>query len=154
MAARVDSLPVDFVPFAELNVCGNLMRGGKAPFVFGEIVPLLVGKNTHAKLWLSAPKDTTASAWIDLIAGGEALHNEVKILLSEDQRVTSVQFRGQPVLELRLPSSDSAELPFLDLRPIGLNIFGENDVLNVGPHTLSNNLFNNVAYMAKLGRSS
>jgi len=151
MVAQADNLPQDFVPFAEINVCSNVMKGGKAPFLVGDKVPLLVGKNSHPKFWLSAPKDRAATEWIDLIVAGTTVHPNVKILLSEDQKDISVQFRRQPVLELRVVSADSVDLSFIDLRPIGLNIFGENGVLHLGSHVLSSNSFENVAYMARLG---
>ena len=151
MVAEVDRLPPEFVPFAELKVCGNIMKGGKAPFVVGGKVPLLVGKNAHAKFWLSAPKNQAATEWVDLIVAGAAVHPQVKVLLSEDQRDISVQFRRQSLLELRLVSPDVADLSFIDLRPVGLNIFGEGEVLHLGTITFSGNSFENVSYMAKLG---
>jgi hypothetical protein len=154
MVAQVDKLPPDFLPFARLDVCSNVMNGGKAPFLIGDKVPLLVGKNSHAKFWLSAPKDRAATEWVDLIVAGTTVHPDVKVLFSEDQRTISVQFRRQPVLELRVVSADSADLSFIDLRPIGLNIFGDNDGLHLGTNRLSSNSFKNVAYMAKLGQTA
>ena len=151
MSVKVNNLPSDFVPFREVNVCGNKMTGGKAPFVVGSNIPLLVGKNTHPKLWLSAPKDPKATDWIDLIIGGKAMHPQVKVLSSEDRREISVQFRRQSILELRVVTPDSVEIPFLDLRPVGLNIFGDSNVLNVATNALSANSFQG-AYMVKLGK--
>jgi hypothetical protein len=151
MVAQVDRLPDDFVPFAELNVCSNLMKKGKAPFVLNGRVPLLIGKNSHPKIWLSTPKDSSIIEWIDLIVAGRTVHPDTRIFLSEDQTELSIQFRRQVVLELRLVSLDSVDLPFIDLRPIGLNIFGDSSVLHLGPHNLSRNSFTDVAFMANLG---
>jgi hypothetical protein len=151
MVAEIGKLPEDFVPFARLNVCGNVMSAGKAPFVVGEKIPLLVGKNAHPKLWLSAPQNLAATDWIELIAAGKPLQPEVKVFTSDDQKDVTVQVRRQPILELHIVSPDHAELSFIDLRPIGLNIFGENNVLHLGTNTFLNNSFKNVPYMVKLG---
>ena len=151
MVAQVDKLPETFVPFEALTVCGNLLKAGKAPFVIGQTVPLLVGKNSHPMVWLSAPRNSLGTEWLELIEAGKPRHPEVKIYLSEDEKEISVQFRRQSILELRVTGADNAEITYIDFRLIGLNIFGDGSALNLGSNRLSNNSFLNVGYMAKLG---
>lgn len=150
MVPQTNKLPEDFVPFAELTVCGNVMRGGKALFCLGDKVPLLVGKNSHPKLWLSAPRNPEATHWIDLISAGRTRHPGIEIIPSRNETDVSVHFFRQPLLKLQLLSPDSVNLPFLDLRPIGLKVFGKNDLLYLGSHVFSKNSFDNVTYMVNL----
>jgi hypothetical protein len=151
MVANVNKLPEAYVPFPELRVCSNLMKSGTAPFVFGENIPLLLGKNVYPRVWISVPTDAAASTWADLLVGGTSWHEEMKLFLSEDQRELSIQFRRVPILEVKIVSEDSAEIPFIDFRTIGLNIVGDREGLNIGPQRLVNNTFENVAFMMRLG---
>jgi hypothetical protein len=151
MAATVKTLPGDFVPFSLLSVCGNTMTNGKAPFAFGDTVPLLVGAGERVKIWLSAPKDRAGQHWMDLIVAGRAIHPEVKVLYSEDSSEVSVQWRRVPMIEIKKDSLKAARVTFLDLRPVGLNIFGDSQSLQLGPHRLVRNSFDNVGFMAMLG---
>jgi hypothetical protein len=79
------------------------------------------------------------------------VHPEVKVLYSEDSSEVTVQFRRHPMIEIKKESPESARVTFLDLRPIGLNIFGDSESLQLGSNQLSNNSFSNVGFMAKLG---
>lgn len=150
MAATVDKLPIGFVPFETLTTCGNVMTNGKAPFAIGHTIPLLIGRNHRPQVWLSAPRDQMAREWIDLVSAGKALHPDVKVLFSEDNKEASVQIRRMPILEVK-SGPTQAQITFLDLRPIGLNIFGDVNGLSFGPNRFSHNSFHDVPVMMTLG---
>lgn len=151
MSQTKDNLPITFRSFESLAICGNTLSRGRAPFLFGDTVPLLVGVGERSPLvWLSAPIDAKGTKWTDLIAASRGLVPAVRVYGAPEKGEISILVNRLPVLECKQISEQGAEISFIDLRPCNLNVFGENQTLSVGRSHFSHNSFAS-DYMMKLG---
>ena len=82
-----------------------------------------------------------------LVRESMSLHQDVAIKGKSD--VVKVLVNGKPFLEVHKKSEDEAEITRLDLRMIGINIFGDTNGLHVGPQVFSRNYLKNVDCMAE-----
>lgn len=136
-------LPPDYVPFKKLKVCGNTMINGSVPIsVHGNPV-FLIGKGKKPIIWLYALTDT---GWQPLVRASRSLHSEVRIL-SPAPMTWQVSVKKDIVLEVFVQGEDMAEITRLNLRPLGIEVYGDQLGLEVGTHRLSNNVFSNVHAM-------
>jgi len=59
-------------------------------------------------------------------------------ILEQDGALT-VSAHNSKILEVKETASDSVEIPFIDLRPIGINLYGTKASLSAGGSVLANN---------------
>ena len=147
----IESLPIDYVAFAELIVCSNRLVKVLAPFSIGGKVPLLVGKGPEPVIWLNMRSTKVASGWLPLVRANRSLHPDVKVDKTKNRRV-SVLAKDSLIIDVLLHTEDSAEIEQLDLRPLGLNIYGDSNSLYIGTNQLSHNTFQNVRVMMGIGK--
>lgn len=133
------NLPQAYKPYQRLIVCSNVLSGGGHLVAVGEVLPLLVGSGEGPMVWLQGPTDQTAKNYVPLVAASVALHRAVTVVRNELGLTVSIG--GATVLHVTQTSSDSAVIDLVDLRPIGLNIFGSAASLNAGGAVLSHNSF-------------
>jgi len=144
-------IPDGFRPFEVLTVCSNMLRNGKAPFLFGQTIPLLVGVGEKCPLvWLSAPADPKGSTWVELVEAGKELKPEGRVYRSVETGETSILVNRLPVIECRQVDEHTGIISFLDLRPCNLNVFGDQSGLSVGLNRFSKNGFQ-AGYMMRIG---
>ncbi|MBT1072657.1 hypothetical protein [Pelotalea chapellei] len=132
-------LPEDYKPLEKLCVCSNIMIGGGHLVAVGDVLPLLVGSGKVPMIWLEAPMDQTGKNYVPLVAASVALHPAVNV--TSDGNALTVFVGGSQVLHVVQNEAEVAEIDILDLRPIGLNIFGNPDSMTVGGSTFSQNTF-------------
>lgn len=134
-----NTLPKNYNPYQNLSVCSNLLIGGGHLVVLGEVLPLLVGQGEIPKIWMQAPTDKTGKKYVSLVVASVASHPAVNVVSNNAGLTVSVG--GTPVLHVVQESQDSATIDLLDLRPIGLDIFGTKDSLHAGSSNFSHNTF-------------
>ncbi|NOT81421.1 MAG: hypothetical protein HOP01_01660 [Gallionella sp.] len=142
-------LPQAYKPYQQLKVCSNTLIGGGNLIALGEVLPLLVGSGESPLIWLQAPTDETGKNYISLVAASVASHHAVSVV--NDKNGLTVSVGGTPLLLVKQTSAKSAEIKLLDLRPIGLNIYGNETSLTAGGATFSHNTFNGFGTMMTLG---
>jgi len=133
------TLPKSFKPYQRLSVCGNLIIGGGHLIAIGKVLPLLIGSGEIPMIWLQAPADHTAKTYVPLVTASVASHPAVSIVNDSNGLLVSVE--GTPVIHISQTDTESATIDLLDLRPIGLNIFGNVDSLNAGNATFTGSTF-------------
>lgn len=144
-----DTLPGAYKPYQKLTVCSNLLIGGGHLVVLGEVLPLLVGSGESPAVWLQAPTDQTGKSYVPLVSASVASHPAVSVI-SNTQGLT-VSVGGMPVIHVTQVDSESAVIDLLDLRPIGLNIYGDDTSLIAGEATFSHNTFSGVGTLLAFG---
>jgi len=133
------TLPSTYKPYQTLTICSNKLIGGGHIGVLGEVLPLLIGKGEGPTIWLQAPTDKGGKCYIPLVTASVASHPAVGVVSSNDSLTVSVG--GVPVISVKQLDQDSAVIDFLDLRPVGLNIYGNAAALTAGGTTFSQNTF-------------
>lgn len=142
-------LPDDFKPYKKLNFCSNILIDCKFLLSIGDKIPILIGSNKKPLIWLSAIIDPKKKHYQDLVVASEAIHPLVTI--SENGSLLNIFAKNQLILSIKSDQPDSALIDNIDLRPIGINIFGDEKVLNVGTNKFSSNTFQNVETMIGFG---
>jgi len=103
----------------------------------GEVLPILIGKGEVPQVWLQGPSDTTGQNFIQLVTASVSSHPA--ILVNSTSLGLAVSAGGREVLRVRPIGPNEAIVDFLDLRPLGFNIFGDDQMLNAGGMKMSRN---------------
>jgi len=142
-------LPKEYKPFDYLILCSNKLVNVQIPFEIDGNVPLLIGRNELARIWLNAPSQKPRMQWMPIVRQNRSLHKAVRLIKDENKLI--VKISAMEVLRLLKLSANSANVVQLDLRPIGLNIYGDESHLVVGTNQLASNTFQNTYVMIRIG---
>lgn len=143
-------IPSDYKPFKTLIVCSNKLINGRVPFEVNGFVPFLVGVGENVPLiWVQVPSNKNLDSWQYLVRANRSLHSNTQIIYIK--KGIKVQIGNRPIIHVVSESNESAEILDLDLRPMGLQIFGTKDMMTVGNQIMKNNVFENVDAMMGVG---
>lgn len=147
----LNNLPADYSELRTLTVCSNKIIGGGFPFALGEGLPLIVGNGLNPTIWLQAIKDPDKKELILLVDRNVPTVKEISVTKPEDG-VIEVYFKDKTkILRIKKTDESSAVISMLDLRPIGLNITGNQTGLNIGGSSFSNNTVQGAKVFLALG---
>jgi len=144
-----NNLPKSYVPYETLVVCSNTLSGGGHIVAAGEILPVLVGKGEKPQVWLQALLNPEKNEFITIVEASISKHQAVKVI--EENCVININVGGTDVLSVQVTGENSAEVFMLDLRPLGINLFGNKSELKVGNSTFSGNSFSGGGTMIGFG---
>lgn len=142
-------LPTEYISFHELVICGNRFINGTVPIEVESTPVLLIGRSEPPSVWISVP-DKQRSNPHALVVNNQSLVSEIDVLTRKNSTVIIFD-KSITMLFVKKESDERAIVLALDLRPIGLNIFGDEESLNVATNVLENNTFKNVHTMIKIG---
>ena len=147
-------LPLNYLPYRELVLCGNTLNHVRIPIAVNKFPVFLVGSSPNAQkimVWLAAPLNKETNQWRFVIEGGLTMSPHIRLIHEKSERILKVHIGQTLILEAEEMSPDKAIIRTLDLRPLGLSIFGDQASLHVGTHTLAQNTFSNVDTMIAIG---
>lgn len=144
------SLPRDYKPFPKLIICGNTLINVEIPFEIDGNIPLLIGDVETPKIWLSARAPAPEKRWHQIVRANRSLHKAAKVVGAGSHEI-SVTIDNASVIRLQKRSDGTPEVTELDLRPLGLNIHGDNTTLMIGTNQFDNNTFQNLRTMVAIG---
>lgn len=144
-----DHLPAEYKPYQNIDFCSNHLHGGGHIFAMGQVIPLLVGTGEHPRIWLQAVSTPGKQNFVTIVSDSKPNHPAVSVETKGAKVIVSVQ--GRTVLCVESCGPDTASVTELDLRPIGLNIFGNSSSLSLGNMQLSQNTFAGVGVAFGLG---
>ena len=147
---HVDALPKDYRPFPKIIVCSNMLINVQIPFEVNGQVPLLIGNAKSIKVWLNIVPSEKNKSWQPLIRANRSMHPAASVQPSQGNEL-SVKLDRHTVLRVVKDTQGTPEVILLDLRPVGLNIHGNQQGLTVGVNHLSRNTFENVRVMVGIG---
>lgn len=133
----LNNLPKQFKPYGSLKICSNTLYNGGYLASIGDNLPLVIGKGKTPLIWLQALNDIDNKIFIPIVES--SLSKNSNVFVTKSPQSLSIAIQNQPILFLRIINEDSAEVEFLDLRPIGLNLFGDKKTLNIGANNFSGN---------------
>lgn len=144
-----EKIPAGYTPYQSINFCSNEIVGGGHIFAMGKVLPLLIGTGPKPKIWLQAIASPNSKQFITIVDASTATHPSVRV--TEQGGKVIVIISGKTVLAVEATSTQKAIVSELDLRPIGLNVYGNSSMLHLGGMQLSKNTFSGVGTAFGLG---
>lgn len=144
-----EKIPAGYTPYQSINFCSNEITGGGHIFAMGKVLPLLIGTGPKPKIWLQAITSPSDKKFITIVDASIAKHPSARVIEQDGKIIVIVH--GKTVLAVEAFSTQRAIVPELDLRPIGLNVYGDSSILHLGGMQLSNNTFSGVGTAFGLG---
>ena len=145
-------LPANFQPFPTLIVCGNEFIDGKVVIDVDSRPVLLVGKGNPARVWLQCPMESPqGKSWEWIIRENEKVRKGSDLFVSTPSTSMGIYVDEHTLIHLTVPIPDKkAEIIFLDLKPLGLDIHGDMRGLWVEGNRLFGNYLENAGTMVGL----
>lgn len=137
--------PKNYNRLKVLDVCSNKIIGGGNVMGIDNFAPLLIGDGDLPKVWLYAKVDK--SSWTPLIAENESLHTDLHITINDELKEVTIKLGDVVILNVVKIGDGHCDIRHLELRPIGLNLYGNHQVLKVANNTFSGNIYSGIAFM-------
>lgn len=149
MTFTKDSLPKSYKPYEELTICSNTLVGGGHIVAVSGVLPLIIGAGEKPQIWLQAINNAEKQEFISIVENSVSKHPAVDVI--EISGAVTVKIQGKIILSVMSPSEDSAVVDSVDLRPLGLNMFGDASSLKVGDSSFSGNSMSGGGVLIGLG---
>lgn len=144
-------LPKSYKSLESLIICSNNMIGGGFPFSLGDGLPVIIGMGEEPIVWLQAIKNHETKKLFLLVDANISTVKEISVTKPKEG-VIEIFYNGEyRILRVEKLSDTSAEISYLDLKPLGLNISGDQNALTVGGSSFSNNTFSGSSVFMGLG---
>lgn len=131
-------LPKEYSPFDKLEICSNLFKG-TIPIKAYEHAVVLIGRGAQPLIWLSGLVTKKGKEFKELVKKNHSLNEAVKVIISTKNNSIVVKVANIVILEVTKVSEEKAIMSKIDLRPIGLNIYGDVNRLMVGTNSFIHN---------------
>ncbi|ELF6907029.1 hypothetical protein [Vibrio cholerae] len=133
----VNKHPDGYKPLKKLTICSNTLTGGGNLLSIGGDIPVLIGKGSVPQIWLKAVADSSTNELVPVVVKNKSLHPAIKVVVQNNNIIVLIS--GETILSAKATSMDVVIVDKLDLRPLGLNLHGNNSSLTVGGSTFSRN---------------
>ena len=144
------NLPIEFTPCNKVELCSNIILGGSQLFLLGNTVPLLVGAGGQApRIWLQAISDPDTREFIPVVQDSRSVHPAVNVSIDGSSILISID--RHTVVDAQSVGESYVRIKEIDLRPLGLNVYGNQSGLKLGGMQLSNNTMSGVEVAFSLG---
>lgn len=148
----LSELPQNYLPLESLIICSNKLLDGSLPFSFGEGLPLIVGNGILPTVWLQGPLYPGSKELVNLIDNNISLVEDLAITANLQNRSIEIVFnKNVKVLEVKIIGGKSAEINYINLKPLGFNITGTSNELNIGGSRFSKNTIKGTNVFIGLG---
>lgn len=137
--------PQKYIPVKVLNICSNKIVGGGNLISINNLYPLIIGKGTIPLIWIYTKYDK--NNWIPLVSENNALHSSLKIESLSDKREVIITIEETTIIDAKMSDDDTCIVNQIDLRPIGINLFGDENSLTFGTSKFAGNTFKGVSFM-------
>lgn len=136
-------------PYGTLEVCSNVVERAAMPLTRSGEPVLIVDKGEVPGVWIAAlPFETgeRAAPGSDrairfIVEANVPRASGVRVAVLDTTREVIVSVGDTTVLKCRGLDDDAASIPLLDLRPLGLQLWGDEHGLYLGPVTMVRNRF-------------
>ncbi|MDO7193169.1 hypothetical protein Q5M49_05645 [Acinetobacter nosocomialis] len=141
----LDTSYKDHLKYKEVFICSNRLLNTEYIFQSQEgWAPLVIRKSRKNEplVWLSTklPED---DKYIEIIRKNSIVFEPTRVNIQVSKYGFCITFDNKIICEAGDGSDNSIEVFQLDLRPLGLNIYGDYSVLNFGNSKMSRNTSSN-----------
>ncbi|MEL0616610.1 hypothetical protein V6243_07165 [Cobetia marina] len=131
------NLPKSYLPYEELVICSNVLLGGGHVVSIGDVLPVIIGSGEKPQVWLQVVLNNKKNEFVSIVENSVSKHPDIEVL--EMNGVMTVSIKGKSIISVRAVSESKAIVDSMDLRPIGLNMYGDSSSMNVGGNTFAGN---------------
>jgi hypothetical protein len=147
------NLPEEYKPFDKVWVCNNDFDKGHILFLIDSNPVFLIGKGSKPNemfFWLKVPNNEGEKKdWKDVVV--KNIPKDSKYSLAAFEFGNEVAFNDIPLIQYRL-DNERLVINMINLKPIGLNIYGSLSSLNISGNSFTKNSFENVYTMVGIGK--
>lgn len=136
--------PVDYEPVADLYLCSNVFRHVRVPLAVRGSPILLIGVRDIPLVWLATPPSVPGGDPQYFVKASKPLSSWVQVFADGGTKSVSISSSGIPVLTAYTRNGGTVYVDQLDLRPLGIDVYGRSDALFVGGSQLCRNTFQNM----------
>lgn len=145
----------NFTPFEKLKVCGNII-GTRYIFQIDDYIPLIVGKSIDNTPLVWAYAKLSNNDVICVVNKNSSNHRQISCENLDDLLLFKIKHPTEEkwIIFFKLIVSKwfIPEIVKLDLRPFGLNIYGDDDSLFIGNTCLKDNNIVGSEVFFKIGK--
>lgn len=136
------NLPADYHPFKTIRIGENCFENAQALVTIGGRAPLLIGKGEVPRVWLSVPGKQPGDDWLELIVDNQS---PTSVLTVDSRKFLQKVDKGAAMVCRATPTvNDDLIINGLDLRPLGLEIYSDAQVLHIMGSTITANKISGV----------
>ena len=146
------NLPKNYSPYPELIICSNTLVNVQIPFLIGQIPLLLIGMNSIPQIWLSARTARGSQEWKYIVEANKSLNPAVYVDSQDENRTVYVKVSNTIIIKAVAQSATKAAIDVLDLRPVGLNVYGDSSGLSLATNRFEGNSMMNSRAAFALGK--
>ncbi|MFG0356764.1 hypothetical protein [Pseudomonas sp. zbq_11] len=146
---RTSKLPASYTPYGVTKLCTNTVVGGAFLLAIGDVIPVLFGKGAKPQIWLQALQSPQSKKFITLVDASIPVHPKMRV--EEFDQKIFVKLDGAVVLSLEQTGDDELTVNEIDLRPLGLNLYGNSSGLHAGGVSFKSSTFSNVGTIMAFG---
>ncbi|WP_228156167.1 hypothetical protein [Acinetobacter pittii] len=145
---ELDSSFNNFNTYKEVFVCSNRLINTKHILKSSEDwTPLVIRKSLDGKpiVWLSVAiiEDNKIIGYIEIIQENRVVFDQRDLDFKVTELGFIIKIGSTTICEAGDVEENSIEIFKLDLRPLGLNIHGDHNILNIGTNKMSRNTSSN-----------
>jgi len=151
--AAKPQLPDRYRPFRVLNLCSNILRDVPIPIQVNGYPAFLAGRGKHPLLWLAAPVRINDQERTFIVRENVSINAAVQVVVNRRKAETAIVIGSVRVLVVRVVG-DSGVIEQIDLRPVGLDVWGDKSALHIGGGTFSDNTVSGATVAFVLGKQA
>lgn len=141
---KLINYPTNLDKLKSLEICSNKLIGGGDLVNIQNFVPIIIGNGIVPKIWLTVKNENNI---IELVKENVSYNNQIIINSNDNFREVKIYANNLLLITAKLINDYECVVNHLDLRPIGLNIFGNDKELNVANTKFSGNSFSGAKFL-------
>jgi hypothetical protein len=144
-----NNLPSSYQPYEKLTICSNSLIGGGHLVELAGALPLIIGYGEKPQVWLQAFSNPEKMEFVSVVENSVSKFPAVEVKEIDGSIIITIQ--GKQVLKVRNISNSEAVVENMDLRPIGLNLYGDANNMNMPNGSFSGNSMSGGGVLLGLG---
>lgn len=126
--------------YNEIFIGSNVFKNSKFLFQFNGMVPLICEKGKYPLIWINAI-NLKEERQIEVVKESESLLPAINVYKTSNDIL--INYNSEVILETSniISKKNTLVIKKLDLRPLGLNLYLDNDILFIGGIKLESNTF-------------
>jgi len=144
-----NNLPSSYQPYEKLTICSNSLIGGGHVVELAGALPLIIGYGEKPQVWLQAISNPEKMEFVSVVENSVSKFPAVEVKEIDGSIIITIQ--GKQVLKVRNVSNSEAVVENMDLRPIGLNLYGDANNMNIPNGSFSGNSMSGGGVLLGLG---
>ncbi|WP_108721728.1 hypothetical protein [Vibrio coralliirubri] len=144
-----NNLPSSYQPYEKLTICSNSLIGGGHLVELAGALPLIIGYGEKPQVWLQAISNPEKMEFVSIVENSVSKFPAVEVKEIDGSIIITIQ--GKQVLKVRNVSNSEAVVENMDLRPIGLNLYGDAKNMHMPNGSFSGNSMSGGGVLLGLG---